>query len=76
MHFISQVPKKYCSHSPLMMALEKGQDGDKMVETLLELGSSVAFNKKVGVVMELDWKRKLNLIEIVWDQLSLCVLRL
>ncbi len=52
MHFILQVPKKYCSYSPLMMALEKGQDGDKMVETLLELGSSVAFNKKVGVVMK------------------------
>ncbi len=32
-----------------MMALEEGQDGDSVVETLLELGASVAFNKKVGV---------------------------
>ncbi len=52
-HSILQVvPKKYSSHSPLMMALEKGQDGDKMVETLLELGASVAFNNKVGVVIK------------------------
>ncbi len=40
-----------------MMALEKGQDGDgqdgdSVVETLLELGASVAFKNKVGVVME------------------------
>ncbi len=54
-HSILQVPKKYSSHSPLMMALEKvkeGQDGDSVVETLLELGASVAFKNKVGVVME------------------------
>ncbi len=42
-HSILQVPKKYSSHSPLMMAL---------VETLLELGASVAFRNKVGVVMK------------------------
>ncbi len=38
-----------------MMALEKvkeGQDGYSVVETLLELGASVAFKNKVGVVME------------------------
>ncbi len=45
---ILQVPKKYSSHSPLMMALEEGQDGDSVVETLLELGASVAFKNMVS----------------------------
>ncbi len=35
-----------------MMALEEAQDDDSVVETLLELGASVAFKNKVGVVME------------------------
>ena len=35
-----------------MMALEEGQDGDSVVETLLELGASVAFRNKVGVVIK------------------------
>ena len=46
------VPKKYSSHSPLMMALEEGQDCDSVVETLLELEVSVAFKNKVSVVMK------------------------
>ncbi len=35
-----------------MMALEEGLDGDSVVETLLELGASVAFKNKVGVVIK------------------------
>ncbi len=35
-----------------MMALEEGQDGDSVVEALLELGASVAFKNKVSVAMK------------------------